>query len=54
MSSGRGWFALCAIALVLFAACTSGDDASDPTRTTAGRVSTGEPMPLSVFVYNVE
>jgi Endonuclease/Exonuclease/phosphatase family len=54
VSSGRGWFALCAIALVLFAACTSGDDASDPTRTTAGRVSTGEPMPLSVFVYNVE
>jgi hypothetical protein len=52
VSSGR-WIAL-AIAFVLFAACTSGEDASDPTGTNAGRVSTGEPMPLSVFVYNVE
>jgi len=52
--SSRRWIALCAVALVVFAACTSDDDGSDPTGTTADQVTTGEPMPLSVFEYNVE
>ena len=54
MSPGRRRFALCAVALVAFAACTSGEEASEPTGATAARVSTGEPMSLSVFEYNVE
>ncbi|HET8526994.1 MAG TPA: endonuclease/exonuclease/phosphatase family protein [Actinomycetota bacterium] len=54
MSPGRRWFALCAVALVAFASCASGDEAPEPTGSTAGRVSTGEPMSLSVFEYNVE
>jgi Endonuclease/Exonuclease/phosphatase family len=54
VSSGRRWVALSAIALVVSAACTSGDDGSEPTGTGAGSVATGRPMPLSVFVYNVE
>jgi hypothetical protein len=54
VSSGRRWIALSAVALVVLAACTSDDDGSKPTGATAGRVSTGEPMSLSVFVYNVE
>jgi hypothetical protein len=54
VSSGRRWVALSAVALVVLAACTSGDDGSKPTGATAGRVSTGEPMSLSVLVYNVE
>jgi Endonuclease/Exonuclease/phosphatase family len=51
---GRRWLALCAVALVAFAGCTSSDDESQPTSATAGVVATGEPMPLSVFEYNVE
>ena len=54
MRPGRRWLALCAVALVAFAGCTSSDDESQPTSATAGVVATGEPMPLSVFEYNVE
>jgi hypothetical protein len=54
VSWGRRRIALCAVALMVFAACTSGDDGPDAAGATPGRVVTGEPMPLSVFEYNVE
>ena len=52
MSSGRRWLAACAITLLALAGCGSGEDESGSGRT--GPVGHGEPMPLSVFVYNVE
>lgn len=54
MSSGRRSIALCAVALVAFAACTMGDGGSDRSAETPARVATGKPMTLSVFEYNVE
>jgi hypothetical protein len=50
----RRRLALWAVVLVVLAGCTSGEDASEPTAGTAGPVTLGEPMRLSVFEYNVE
>jgi endonuclease/exonuclease/phosphatase family protein len=52
VNARRRWIALCAVALVAFAACTSGDDTSDVTGPQP--VAFGKPMRLSVFEYNVE
>ena len=52
MNARRRFTALCAVALVAFAACTSGDDTSDATGPRP--VAFGKPMQLSVFEYNVE
>jgi hypothetical protein len=54
MSPGRRWIALTALVLVVFAACTSGDDGSDAAGATARTAAPGDPMRLSVFEYNVE
>ena len=48
----RRWVALCAVALAVLSACTSGDDGADAAST--GPLAKGKPMPLSVFEYNVE